>query len=164
MELYRDGKFRPFPQRVFDVADATSAFRLFSSGNRIGKIVVSFQNPKTQIRVVLPKHEARFSPEKSYLMIGCLGGLGRSLSKWMMSRGARRFIFLGRSGADRPVARKLVDDLEAFGAIVRVVRGDVGVRCHVERAVAESERLGPIGGVVQGAMGLSVSSTLRSGL
>lgn len=75
----------------------------------------------------------------------------------MVSRGARRFVFLGRTGADRPVSRKLVDDLEASGATVKVVRGDVSVRCHVEQAVEKSQQLGPIGGVVQGAMGLSVS-------
>ncbi|KAJ5701470.1 KR domain-containing protein [Penicillium malachiteum] len=88
-------------------------------------------------------------------MVGCLGGLGHSLSKWMMSCGARRFIFLGRSGSDKPEARAIVNDLLAQGANVTVVRGDVCRSEDVERAMDAAE--GPIGGVIQAAMALQVA-------
>lgn len=87
-------------------------------------------------------------------MIGCLGGLGRSISKWMVKRGARKFVFVGRSGTDRKPARLLVEDLQASGAEVTVVRGDVGVYADVQTAVAAIK--GPVGGVIQAAMGLHV--------
>lgn len=74
----------------------------------------------------------------------------------MMTRGARKFVFMGRSGADRENAQMLVDELRTSGADVQVVRGDVSSFPDVKRAVAEVE--GKIGGVVQAAMGLSVSS------
>jgi len=86
-------------------------------------------------------------------MIGCLGGLGRSMSKWMIKQGAQKFVFLGRSGTDRTPARKLVEDLEASGAQVQVVRGDVGVLSDVQRCVDVID--GEIGGVIQAAMGLN---------
>lgn len=90
-----------------------------------------------------------------YLLIGCLGGLGRSLSRWMMQRGARHFVFLGRSGADKPSARQLVTRLEEAGATVTVVRGDVSQAEHVTAAVDACINMGRrIGGVVQAAMGL----------
>ena len=73
----------------------------------------------------------------------------------MMVRGARKLVFLGRSGIDRPEARGLVTDLEAAGAQVTVVRGDVGNLSDVQNAVGTIT--GPIGGVIQAAMGLSVS-------
>ena len=77
-------------------------------------------------RVQLLKHKTVFHPEKCYIMIGCLGGLGRSMSKWMMLRGARKFVFLGRSGLDKAPARRLVEDLESSGArCTVVVRRDV---------------------------------------
>ena len=95
------------------------------------------------------------SPLKSYIMVGCLGGLGRSLSKWMFDRGARSFVFLGRSGADKPTAKKLVEDLQESGAAVLVVRGDVSCLEDVQKAVMHSAC--PIGGIVQAAMGLNVS-------
>lgn len=111
---------------------------------------------------VLPlKHSTTFDAEKTYLMIGCLGGLGRSMSKWMMKQGARKFVFLGRSGLDKTPARKLVEELESGGATVNVVRGDVGVFNDVQRCVDVVH--GPIGGVIQAAMGLNVRSS-RPGL
>ena len=72
----------------------------------------------------------------------------------MMSRGARRFQFLGRSGTDRPAAKLLVEDLIRAGANVKVTRGDV---CNPNAVATAVEEAGtPIGGVVQAAMGLKV--------
>ena len=96
-----------------------------------------------------------FDAEKVYLLVGCLGGLGRSLSRWMMKQGARHFIFVGRSGADRPSARQLVSRLEEAGATVGVVRGDVANASDINAAVSACLATGRrIGGVVQAAMGL----------
>ena len=69
-----------------------------------------------------------FDSQKAYIMIGCLGGLGRSLSRWMADRGARKFVFIGRSGTDKEAAQNLVDladDLLTLGTDVIVIRGDV---------------------------------------
>lgn len=87
-------------------------------------------------------------------MIGCLGGLGRSISRWMALRGAKNFVFLGRSGTDKPEAQALVEDLERNGGSVTVIRGDVSSFKDVERTIASAR--GPIGGVIQAAMGLDV--------
>lgn len=88
-------------------------------------------------------------------MVGCLGGLGRSISRWMASRGARNFVFLGRSGTDKPESQALVEDLVRNGAAVTVVRGDVSSYHDVKAAFSRASA--PIGGVVQAAMGLDVS-------
>lgn len=88
-------------------------------------------------------------------MSGCLGGIGRSISKWMMKQGAREFVFIGRSGLDKKQARQLVKDLEDSGARVQVVRGDVGNYEDVQKCVGLVDGL--IGGVIQAAMGLDVS-------
>lgn len=101
------------------------------------------------------RYDSVLSPEKTYLLIGCLGGLGRSMSKWMVKQGARKFVFLGRSGIDKTPARKLVEDLEHSGATVQVVRGDVGKYTDVQKCVDVID--GDIGGVIQAAMGLNVS-------
>ncbi|RYO93374.1 hypothetical protein DL762_001073 [Monosporascus cannonballus] len=152
VELYRQGRIRAFPSQIFDVADVTGAFRVAGSSAKIGKVVVNLENPRSVIMVRPSRYSTKLSPEKSYLMIGCLGGLGRSISKWMMDRGARNFVFLGRSGLDKAPARHLVEDLEANGASCVVVRGDVCSTADVEAMVQSAEH--PIGGVVQAAMGL----------
>lgn len=85
-------------------------------------------------------------------MVGGLGGLGRSISPWMISCGARRFIFFNRSGIDKPEAKSLVQNLHAQGAYVTVIRGDVCRYEDVERAVEAGDY--PIGGVIQAALAL----------
>ncbi|KFA53738.1 hypothetical protein S40293_01625 [Stachybotrys chartarum IBT 40293] len=152
--LYRGGKIRSFePLRVFDVSETAQAFRYFSSRNRIGKIAINLENPDSTIVSQPLKHTTQLDGDKSYIMIGCLGGLGRTLSRWMLQRGAKNFTFLGRSGTDKEAARNLIEDLEQNGAQCTVVRGDVLSYRDVEAAVAASE--GEIGGVVQAAMGLN---------
>lgn len=157
IDLYRSGRIAKIdPIRVFDVSEISSSLRHFSSRTRMGKVAISLENESTTIPVQTFKYRTTFSPKKTYLMIGCLGGLGRSMSKWMMSRGAKKFVFLGRSGTDKPSARRLVEDLTQHGAECKVVRGDVCHGADVEAAVAAVE--GSIGGVIQAAMGLNVSS------
>ncbi|KAI0859729.1 KR-domain-containing protein [Xylaria cubensis] len=70
----------------------------------------------------------------------------------MITRGARKFVFLGRSGTDKAPARRLVEDLQQLGAKVKVVRSDVASANDVTRAVEAVK--GTIGGVIQAAMGL----------
>ncbi|KAH7383971.1 polyketide synthase [Pyrenochaeta sp. MPI-SDFR-AT-0127] len=144
------------PAMVFDASEIRQAYQYYA-GNKdgVGKIVVSLENPRSYVPVAPASYQTVFSSEKVYLLIGCLGGLGRSLSRWMMGRGARRFVFVGRSGADKPSAQELVSRLEAAGATVSIVRGDVSNEDDVKSAIRvclEMQR--PLGGVVQAAMGL----------
>ncbi|KAL3450556.1 hypothetical protein BJX65DRAFT_316007 [Aspergillus insuetus] len=153
--LYRARKIAAFdPLKVFPVTEITQAYRYFSSRSRMGKVAISLEDEQSTIPLQPLKHAMRFDPRKSYVMIGCLGGLGRTFSRWMVSRGARRFAFLGRSGIDKPAARSLVEDLQASGAECSVVRGDVCNAEDVEAVVTAAAQMGSIGGVVQAAMGL----------
>lgn len=153
MSLYRDGSIKAFdPLKVFDASKISDAFRYFSSKNRMGKIAISFGNDASLVRVLPTKYDAIFYPEKTYVLSGCLGGIGRSISKWMLKQGARKFAFIGRSGLDKEPARRLVKDLEEAGADVIVTRGDVSSSDVVQSCVDSISGL--IGGVVQAAMGL----------
>lgn len=155
LELFRAGEVAPLPIKVFDVTQVSQAYRYFGTKDRVGKIVISLENPQALVPVAPAPYSSTFDPTKVYLLIGCLGGLGRSLSRWMMTRGARHFVFLGRSGADKPSAKQLVTRLEESGATVGVVRGDVSSAEDVKAAVAYCVSTGhKIGGVAQAAMGL----------
>lgn len=161
LRLYRSQKITPIePLEVFDVSSTAQSLRSFQSSGRIGKTTISFEDDTSLLPVQPSKYTSTFSSEKSYILVGCLGGLGRSLSKWMMSRGARKFVYLGRSGIDKAPARELIQDLERNGAKCNVVRGDVCSKSAIEEVVRQAEAEGPIGGVIQAAMGLNVCSVL----
>jgi hypothetical protein len=73
----------------------------------------------------------------------------------MAHRGARHFVFLSRSGAEKPEALTLLNELELYSQkhnveiTVQVVRGDVSVRGDVDKAIAAAEM--PIKGVIHAA-------------
>lgn len=113
-------------------------------------------NAGTQMR--RSPFNATFDPDASYILVGCLGGLGRSFSKWAVQRGARNLIYLSRTGAANAEAQQFLDALQFQGVDAKVVKGDVASLEDVKAAVAISDR--PIKGVVQGALALHVSSIL----
>ncbi|KAI1768203.1 putative polyketide synthase [Hypoxylon sp. FL1150] len=155
LKMFRSGLIQPAPITMFSAADIAKAYRYFSSRDRLGKVVVSFEDASVKIPYVPTKYRTSFSSNKVYLLVGCLGGLGRSLSSWMMTRGARKFIFLGRSGSEKQHAKELVARLEHAGAQVTVVRGDVCSATDVNTAMEACRATGaPVGGIVQAAMGL----------
>ena len=97
------------------------------------------------------------SPDGTYLLVGCLGGLGRSLTKWMMERGAKHFAFISRSGADKPEAARIVAGIEKFkGTSAKVYRADASDEEAVQRIVLSLQEERPIRGVVHAAMVLKV--------
>ncbi|CAK4032116.1 polyketide synthase [Lecanosticta acicola] len=156
MTLYREGKIGELqPVRSFDISEMTQAMRYFASRSRMGKVVISMADETSMIPVQKLKHDTVFDANKAYVMVGCLGGLGRTLSRWMIKRGAKKFAFLGRSGTDKPAARQLIEDLEQSGAECVVIRGDVCSADDVQAVVAAAAAQGPVGGVVQAAMGLN---------
>lgn len=156
LQLYRDRKITKIePLEVFDISDITLAFRRFASRDRMGKVAISLENPNSILRVRPLQYSTTFSTTKSYVMVGCLGGLGRSISKWMMSRGARKFIFLSRSGLQKEPARRLIENLTQHGVECKVVCGNVCNKDDVSKLVGQVDGL--IGGVIQAAMDLNVS-------
>ena len=92
----------------------------------------------------------QFQPDAAYLLVGGLGGLGRSLATWMVERGARNLLFLSRSAGVSKESKSMSEELESMGASITMVGGSVDNIQDVNRAVAASTI--PIKGVFQLAM------------
>ncbi|KAM3423467.1 hypothetical protein BST61_g897 [Cercospora zeina] len=151
LRYYRAGKIRPLhPSYTCSASDVDVTFQQFSHGDHIGKLVVNFDNKPLKMKQTAGG--IKFRSDGTYLLVGCLGGLGRCLSRWMVENGARNLTFLGRSGASSKEAAQLVSRLRARGVTVNVVKGDVSSKADVERAVISSAV--PVLGAVQGAMAL----------
>ncbi len=93
----------------------------------------------------------RFDPEGSYLMTGGLGGLGLAVAGWMVERGARRLVLVGRRGASG-AAREKLGQMEAAGAEIEVARADVANRQQLASVLDRIRRsASPLLGVVHAA-------------
>ncbi|GAB7354584.1 hypothetical protein MBLNU459_g5031t2 [Dothideomycetes sp. NU459] len=148
------------PATRFDLNDLSTAIRTVSSEDYFGRLALDCDYDKTA-PIYQPEPSLTFNPDAAYVLVGCLGGLGRSLTTWMVARGARHLIFLSRSGTDNPVASSLVAELHKEAKeldqeiTTEVVRGDVSIREDVNRAIAAASR--PVRGVIQAAMVLKDS-------
>ncbi|KAI0903082.1 BcBOA9 protein [Ustulina deusta] len=158
MKYLREGKICPLqPMALFPATQVSAAFAEFANPHRIGKVVVSFGPDSGSSRSLIAvrrehKGAVKFKADGTYILIGCLGGLGRCLARFMVDRGARNLTFLGRGGADKKEAAALIDSLRARGCVVNVVRGDVSNKEDVAKAVRAARV--PVYGMVQGAMAL----------
>ncbi|KAF5651820.1 polyketide synthase [Fusarium sp. NRRL 25303] len=156
MALYRDGSLPVPPLTISSVSDINSSLGHSASLNSSGTIITHTKGSTVDVIRTPPRLELR--ADATYLLVGCLGGLGRSLTTWMMKRGARNFAFLSRSGTDSEQAALCVRALEARGAQVQVFRGDAAFKEDVERAVTSIPSDTPLKGIVNAAM------VLRDGL
>ena len=78
-----------------------------------------------------------FREDGTYLVTGGLGGLGLVLAEWMVERGARNLVLVGRSGATSAAAKEAVAAMQARGASVVVAKADVGSEVDVARVIGD---------------------------
>lgn len=91
--------------------------------------------------------------DASYVIIGGTGGLGRSMSRWMMSKGARSIVLLSRSGSATGKVAELIAEATEIGATITVLPCDVTSKEAVDKLIStDLVSLPPIRGVIHAAM------------
>lgn len=155
-ELYRTDRITPIrPLSVFDISELDQGLLSFSQGTHLGKLAVSFQS-QSIVKLLHQPQSATFDPEARYVITGGLGGLGRSIIKWMVDRGGHDFVLLSRRGATTMGAQVFLDDLKNRGVHIEAIICDVSKREDVAQAfqkISAVER--PVKGVVNAALSLS---------
>ena len=153
-DFIRRGITRPVePLVTFPISDTESAFRLMQTGKHLGKIAFSWGKDDVVPIIQQEQSTLKLDANGVYLLVGGLGGLGRSLSSKLVGLGARKLCFLSRSGAESNSAKKLIRDLEQHKIMVQVHNCDVSDSKSVARVIDNcTRRLGTIRGVFQCAM------------
>ncbi|ERF73750.1 hypothetical protein EPUS_01004 [Endocarpon pusillum Z07020] len=146
------------------MAQVQSAFRFVQTGAQIGKIVLS-ANPDEQVHVV-PQPvgvttRAQLRSDASYLVVGGVGGIGRSVVQFLVAHGAKNLILLSRSAGDLDLDKNKSTDgalflreLRDMGCRVKPVSCDIGLPSSLTKTLraCENDGLPPVRGVIQGAM------------
>lgn len=163
MRLFEQDAVKPIsPISVFGMAQVETAFRLLQSGKTTGKLVVVPQAEEL-VRATHPLEgevQQLFRADATYLIVGGTGGLGRSMTKWMVGKGARHVVLVSRSARLEGAVQKLAQDLKNSADASIVVRAcDVTSKESVDKLIGEcATELPPIAGVVHAGMVLRVSS------
>ncbi|MGW3206159.1 SDR family NAD(P)-dependent oxidoreductase [Streptomyces sp. NPDC001135] len=96
-------------------------------------------------------HTPPVRPDGTYLLTGGLGALGLHTADWLVRRGARHLVLVGRSAPSEAATRR-IRQWERAGVRVAVRQADVADPAAVERLVAEPGDLLPaLRGVVHAA-------------
>ncbi|MGD9824694.1 amino acid adenylation domain-containing protein, partial [Desulfobacter sp.] len=83
-----------------------------------------------------------FSKDAVYLVTGGLGGLGMRLSTWLVEKGARHLVLMGRTSPS-PETEKHILEFEEKGVDVRVVQGGVNDGTVLEKVFNDIFRTMP---------------------
>ena len=153
-DMLRQGITKPVaPLSVYPISEVENAFRLMQTGKHKGKIALSYSDNDVVPIIRSENVPLSLDPNATYLLVGGLGGLGRSLSTMLVDNGARNLCFLSRSGAKSEDAQKLLQDLEKRDVRTKAYACDVADDRAVTKAIAQcSSELSPVRGVVQCAM------------
>ncbi|CRG86478.1 Fatty acid synthase [Talaromyces islandicus] len=153
-KLIDGGSIKPIsPITKYSISEVETAFRTLQTGKNIGKAVV-ISRPNDKVKAVLPKSSSTLlRPDAAYILVGGIGGIGRSMAKWMSSKGARHIVLTSRNATITKEIQKLRDQVAVYGTHIHVKVCDISDSLSVETLVKEGLRdLPPIRGVVHGAM------------
>ena len=96
---------------------------------------------------------SKIDPEATYLFVGGLGGLDRSLTKEFVVSGATNIAFLSRSADTMAQAKAVVDELASGGVHIRAYRDDISDVTSFMAAWKQcAQQLPPSKGVIQMAV------------
>ncbi|KAK4983979.1 putative secondary metabolism biosynthetic enzyme [Elasticomyces elasticus] len=158
LQFLDEKKIQPIqPITVYPISEIQRAFRLMQMGKHLGKIIVK-PSPGDMVKVLPQKRTVRLLPDASYLLVGGLGGIGRSIAQWLVQCGAKNLILLSRSAASQNNSRAFVEGLRATDCYVAIKNCDIADRGDLARIMDECSRsMPPVRGVIQAAMVLKDS-------
>ncbi|WP_338866153.1 type I polyketide synthase [Myxococcus stipitatus] len=143
-------------------AEAAALFQEISSSEVDGEDQVALRKERRVVpRLVSARSRQTVEPlslrpDASYLVTGGLGGLGLKVARWLVERGARHLVLVGRralstEGAESDRREEALEALRALGATVTPVAADVSERAQVAALLREVPTTHPLRGVIHAA-------------
>jgi phthiocerol/phenolphthiocerol synthesis type-I polyketide synthase C len=150
MQLFDEGTLTPLPHSVFGANDVAEAFHLMQHSGHIGKIIV---RPPSLHAIAAQVRPFEASPAGTHLITGGFGGFGLEAAKWLVARGARHLVLVGRNGPATEEAKSAVEDFVAGGVQVLAESCDISDKpavCRLFERIAAT--MPPLAGVLHAAM------------
>lgn len=163
MQLLENKAIKPIgPITSVGIQDVEGALRKLQSGKTTGKLVVTHSG-RCQVKATHPMPRSdMLERDATYLIIGGTGGLGRSIARRMVRRGARHILLLSRNCNVTDDLTKLRKESRKLGATIYVAPCDVSDEKGVKALVDElQDDMPPIRGIIHAAMVLRVCCFLK---
>lgn len=128
------------------------AFRFVSTGKHRGKVLIHIRTENGQgltppQRSISAVPKIFFDSEKSYVIIGGLGGIGLELANWMISKGATKIVLNSRRGITNGYQTLCLTKWENIEGIQVLVNSEDSTnREGAENLIRSARCLGSVGG------------------
>ncbi|KAL3459208.1 hypothetical protein BJX64DRAFT_291458 [Aspergillus heterothallicus] len=157
MHHYALGDLTPLPAEEFPATDVQGALQHLEQNVHIGTVALVMPTDATVLPIMQTRRAPRFRSDACHIIIGGLGGLGRSVSSWMSLHGARHFVFFSPSAGSKE-EDEYVLELRAQGCRVDLVSGDVSSEEQVETLISSFSQDVSVAGIMQASMALEVTA------
>lgn len=152
-EGMKSGAVKPLPATVFTENQVEQAFRYIATGKHIGKVVLKIrdeesrgvQKPAQKLVAAVPR--TYMNPDKTYVLVGGLGGFGLELANWLVQRGANNLVLTSRSGVRTGYQSLQIRRWKELGVKVIVSTADCTTEKGAKKLLNEANTLGPVGGI-----------------
>ncbi|XP_043288036.1 fatty acid synthase [Venturia canescens] len=160
-EGIKNGAVKPLPATVFSEQQIEQGFRFMATGKHIGKVLIKIREeeeeeeeckmkstllpPGNKTVAAIPR--TYMNPDKSYVLVGGLGGFGLELADWLITRGAQYIVLVSRSGVRTGYQALCIRRWREMGIKVIVSTTDVTSLSGAEKLIAEANRIAPVGGI-----------------
>jgi acyl transferase domain-containing protein/acyl carrier protein len=128
---------------------------------------VAFRNSKRFVLRILPFPQSNslntvtLHPDATYLITGGLGGLGIETAKWMVRKGAKHIVLLGRSKPSAQINSTL-EGLKKNGVEIRIWQADVSSMTDMEKVMEQiNNNMPDLKGIIHAAGILDDGSLLN---
>lgn len=150
--LAKFGIYSVATKTVFMASTIGVGFEFLHSHGNVGETVVLFNDGHQVPISPNARKPLRLDEMSTSVIAGGLGGLGQSLVRLLVGKGAKYIVFLSRSGSRSTDAHKLIQDLTAAKVVAKSYAYDIldedALKDVLKRCSAD---MPPIRGVIQSA-------------
>nr|XP_003703606.1 PREDICTED: fatty acid synthase [Megachile rotundata] len=140
---------KPLVRKCFKEHQVEDAIRYMAAGKHIGKILIKVgeeQEPFNTPVLAYPRFNAVH--DKSYVIVGGLGGLGLELINWLVLRGAMNLVIVSRGGIKNGYQRLRIETWKSSGVKVLLISGvDLSKTNDCEFTLRSAEKQAPVDGI-----------------
>ncbi|KOC65238.1 Fatty acid synthase [Habropoda laboriosa] len=140
---------KPLVRKCFEKNQIEEAFRFMAAGKHIGKILIKVRDEKEPLNAPILAYP-RFNAirDKSYVLVGGLGGLGLELADWLIMRGAMNLVLVSRNGIKTGYQRMRTETWKSYGVKILIISGvDASKADDCEFILKSAEKQAPVDGI-----------------
>ncbi|XP_018311540.1 fatty acid synthase [Mycetomoellerius zeteki] len=118
-----DGTIKPVQAKIFLKTDVEEAFRYMASGKHTGKIIINIHEKDEPLNKHIFAYRRYYClRDRSYIILGGLGGFGLELTDWLIFRGAKNIVLISRNGIKNGYQRMKIRLWKSYGVNVLIIK------------------------------------------